>query len=63
MRILDALTGLELLPLEVQAGLVYTVAFCPDGRRLAAACSEQSFNLLSKLDSVVKIWDATPTGE
>ena len=47
----DAQTGQELLTLTGASG---SVAFSPDGKRLASS---------GGLDGTVKIWDATPLPE
>ena len=48
MKVWDAAKGLELLTLKGHTNHVMSVAFSPDGKRLASAC----FN-----DGTVKVWD------
>ena len=50
MKIWDLLSGRETLGLKQQKSVVWSVAFSPDGKRLALGCG----------DSTVMIWDATP---
>jgi WD40 repeat protein len=49
VRVLDAATGQEILPLNGHTGRVELVAFSPDGQRLFSSSSE---------DQTVKVWDA-----
>lgn len=51
VKLWDVTTGQELLTLKGHAGNVTSVAFSPDGKRLATG----------SIDSTVKLWDA-PTG-
>ena len=45
MRIWDSMTGKELLALKGHADGVYSVAFSPDGQRLASASQDGSIQL------------------
>ena len=49
----DAATGQRILTLKGHNGWVRSVAFSPDGKRLASA---------SQMDGTVKVWDAA-TGQ
>jgi WD40 repeat protein len=49
VKVWDSSTGAELLGLRGHAGMVWSVAFSPDGQRLASANQDGSINL----------WEAT----
>jgi WD40 repeat protein len=51
VRVWDSATGKELPPARIHRGVVWSVAFAPDGRRLAAGCWSPS--------GWVKTWNAT----
>jgi WD40 repeat protein len=50
LRVWDAASGRELTPPRHHYGIVWSVAFSPDGRRVAAGCWSDSYQ--------VKTWKA-----
>jgi WD40 repeat protein len=53
VKVWDATSGAESLTLKAHTGYVTSVAFSPDGKRLASASTHQA----------VKVWDVTPREE
>src|SRR5215207_9077378 len=51
-RLWDVRTGAEVLALTGRVGTVYSVAYSPDGSRVATAG-----------DTTVRIWDVRPVGQ
>ena len=58
MRVWDARTGREELTFRKHKRIVFSVAFSPDGRRIASGSAQ----LAEAEPSYLKVWDAT-TGQ
>jgi WD40 repeat protein/serine/threonine protein kinase len=54
VKVWDTQTGQELLTLQGITGIVFSVAFGPDGKRLASVASASAFDQAAAL----KVWDA-----